>query len=266
MEIKNIEKLKIISWNVNGIRAIEKKKALEPLIENENPDIICLQEIKISSENDFPSKYKNLGYEVYLSHCEVKKGYSGVAILSKIKAEKIKKGIGIEKFDKEGRIIQMEFENTILFSIYFPNGQMSEERLNYKMEFYSKFEEYVENLKKENKFIIICGDVNTAHKEIDLARPKDNENTSGFLKIERDWISNFLNLGWLDTLREFDLSCGLYTWWSIRAIGARDRNVGWRIDYFYINKEFKTKLINAYILPKYLGSDHCPIGIDILKK
>jgi exodeoxyribonuclease-3 len=255
--------IKILSWNVNGIRAVARKEALEPLINNENPDIICLQETKISKEDDFPKKYKEIGYNLFISHSKEKKGYSGVAILSKSKPLEVKEGFGIEKFDKEGRVLEAHYKNFILFCVYFPNGQSSDERLNYKMEFYAEFEKHIENLRSKGKNVIICGDVNTAHKEIDLARPKANENISGFLQIERDWITQFLKKGWIDTLREFDGSTGLYTWWALRAIGARDRNIGWRIDYFFISKNLKNELINAYILNKYMGSDHCPIGIDI---
>ncbi|MCA9460021.1 MAG: exodeoxyribonuclease III [Nanoarchaeota archaeon] len=259
-----MESYKILSWNVNGIRAVERKKLFIPLIDGESPDILCLQELKVSKEEDFPKKFRELGYEVFISHPKEKKGYSGVAIMTKEKPISISEGFGIEKFDIEGRVLRADYKNFILFSVYFPNGQKDDDRLAYKMEFYEKFEKYLEALKKEGKNIVVCGDVNTAHEEIDLARPKNNENVSGFLKIERDWISHFLSLGWIDTLREIKgQEEGLYTWWSMRAIGARDRNVGWRIDYFYVDSGMKKSIDNAYILPDYKGSDHCPLGLDL---
>ncbi|MCA9496281.1 MAG: exodeoxyribonuclease III [Nanoarchaeota archaeon] len=257
-------KVKILSWNVNGIRAVERKDSFIPFIDEEKPDILCLQELKVSKEEDFPDKFKKLGYEIYISHPKEKKGYSGVAIMSKVKPKSISEGFGIEKFDMEGRVLRADYEEFILFSVYFPNGQKNDERLQYKMEFYNEFEKYVERLKSDGKNVVICGDVNTAHEEIDLARPKNNENVSGFLRIERDWISHFLNLGWIDTLREVKgQEEGLYTWWSMRAIGARDRNVGWRIDYFYVNNQMKSNVKDAYILAQYKGSDHCPLGLDL---
>jgi exodeoxyribonuclease-3 len=251
---------KILSWNVNGIRALMRKDALRPLLEEEQPDILCLQETKISSEADLPQEVKECGYKLYLSYSIEKKGYSGVLTLTKEEPIAVRQGMGIEKFDKEGRIIETEFENFTLFNVYFPNGKASEERLKYKMEFYEAFAKHVEKRKAEGKNIIVCGDVNTAHKEIDLARPKDNEKISGFLPQEREWIDSFLELGYLDTFREYNQNSDEYTWWSVRS-GARSRNVGWRIDYFYINSELKENLKDAFILQKVLGSDHCPLGI-----
>ncbi|MCA9486490.1 MAG: exodeoxyribonuclease III [Candidatus Woesearchaeota archaeon] len=254
--------VKILSWNVNGIRAVSKKDALWPLVEKESPDIVCLQETKISSEGDFPKDLRMQNYELLLSRSKEKKGYSGVAILSKVKPLYVKKGFGIEKFDVEGRVLEAGFDEFILFSVYFPNGKMSQERLDYKMEFYEKFREYVEFLRQAGKRVVICGDVNTAHEEIDLARPKENVDVSGFLKMERDWISHFLALGWFDSLRELHPGEeGLYTWWAQRAIGARERNVGWRIDYFFLSESLREYLKDAFILPQYKGSDHCPLGV-----
>lgn len=254
--------VKILSWNVNGIRAVSKKDALWPLVEKESPDIVCLQETKISSEGDFPKDLRMQNYELLLSRSKEKKGYSGVAILSKVKPLYVKKGFGIEKFDVEGRVLEAGFDEFILFSVYFPNGKMSQERLDYKMEFYEKFGEYVESLRQTGKRVVICGDVNTAHEEIDLARPKENVDVSGFLKMERDWISHFLALGWFDSLRELHPGEeGLYTWWAQRAIGARERNVGWRIDYFFLSESLREYLKGAFILPQYKGSDHCPLGV-----
>lgn len=256
------KKIKILSWNVNGIRAVHRKSALQPLLEGENPHILCIQETKLSKKEDLPKDYHELGYEVYLSCAQEKKGYSGVAIFTSITPNSISEGIGIEEFDKEGRILRADFDDFILFSVYFPNGKMSDERLDYKMRFYDALEKVAQNLREQGHKVIICGDVNTAHKRIDLARPKQNETVSGFLPQEREWITNFLEKGWIDTLRMFDGREGLYTWWAMRAPKARENNVGWRLDYFYVNEEMKENLKNAYVLQEYKGSDHCPIGID----
>jgi len=191
-----------------------------------------------------------------------RKGYSGVATYSKQKPISIKNGFGIERFDKEGRINIHEYPDFTLFNIYYPNGKKNEERLNYKLDFYDTFLSYADNLKEEGKNIIVCGDFNTAHKEIDLARPKENEKRSGFLPVERAWIDTFIDHGYIDTFRIFNKNPENYSWWDYKT-RARERNVGWRIDYFFINKEFKPKIKNAFILSDIMGSDHCPIGIEI---
>ena len=256
-----MKKLRILSWNVNGLRAIYKKGFLEWFLE-EKSNILCLQEIRANKEQ-LPADLQNIeDYYMYPSSAE-KKGYSGVAIYTKLKPINVKSGFGIERFDNEGRILIAEYENFILFNIYFPNGGSSEERLQYKMAFYDAFLDYVNKLKEKGKNIIICGDVNTAHKEIDLARPKGNEKKSGFLPKERAWIDKFLDYGYIDTFRMFNKEIGQYTWWDFKT-RARERNVGWRIDYFFISMNFKDKLKSAYILSDVMGSDHCPIGIDII--
>lgn len=201
------------------------------------------------------------GYYSVFSSAE-KKGYSGVALYSKVKPLTVKTGLGIQKFDHEGRTIIADYGDFVLFNIYFPNGQMSDVRLKYKMEFYDAFLDVVETYDREGRNIIVCGDINTAHKEIDLARPKENENVSGFLPIERAWIDKFISHGWVDTLRLFHPEPELYTWWSQRT-RARDRNIGWRIDYFFVNERFRKHVKDAFILPEVQGSDHCPIGLKI---
>lgn len=253
--------MRILSWNVNGIRAAARKGFAEWL-KNENPDILGIQETK-AHPDQLDEELKNIGeYKSYWSSAE-KKGYSGVALYAKMEPENIEYGIGIDRFDSEGRTIIATFQDFILYNIYFPNGKSRDERLQYKMDFYKAFqEEVLARKKRENKDIIICGDVNTAHKEIDLARPKENSDVSGFLPMERKWIDKFLSSGFLDTFREFSEEPDRYSWWSYR-IGARERNVGWRIDYFYINNEFRPKLKDAFILDSVEGSDHCPIGIEI---
>lgn len=256
-----MQEIRIISWNVNGLRAIHKKGFLE-WFKNENTDILCLQETKVAYDQ-LPKPLKRVdGYHTYFCEAE-KKGYSGVAIYSKIKPKKVEYGFGIKKFDSEGRILIAEYENFVLLNIYFPNGKMSEERLNYKLEFYDALLDHANKLKTDDKNVIICGDLNTAHKEIDLARPKANEKISGFLPVERAWIDKFLNNGYLDTLRMFNTKHDQYTWWSYRT-KARERNVGWRLDYFFINEEFKDKVKSAGILNDVMGSDHCPIDLKLL--
>ncbi|MFH1699590.1 MAG: exodeoxyribonuclease III [Candidatus Zixiibacteriota bacterium] len=255
-----MKKYRIISWNINGIRAVHRKNALDWFLD-EQPDILCLQETK-AQEEQVPERLRFInGYYTYFESAE-RKGYSGVGLYSKEKPKKIKTKFGVEAFDREGRIISADFGKFILFNVYFPNGKASKERLKYKLDFYETFLEHVNLLKEKGKKIIICGDVNTAHKEIDLARPKENEKVSGFLPIERAWIDKLLDNEYIDTLRQFDDRPGLYTWWDYKT-GARDRNVGWRIDYFFVSANLKTNLQSAFILPNISGSDHCPLGVEI---
>lgn len=250
----------MISWNVNGIRAVHRKGAFDWFLQ-EQPDIFCVQETKAHPEQLVKDLLEIDGYSVYFSSAE-KKGYSGVAIYTRQKPLMVKNGFGIERFDNEGRILIAEYEKFILFNIYYPNGKGSKERLQYKMDFYDAFLDYANQLKNEGRKIIVCGDVNTAHKEIDLARPKENEKTSGFLPEERAWIDSFLSHGYLDTFRIFSSAPDQYTWWDMKT-RARDRNIGWRIDYFYVSEDLRDSVKAAYILPNVMGSDHCPIGIDV---
>ena len=253
--------MKIYSWNVNGIRAVNKK-GFADWIRDDKKDIVCLQETK-AQENQ-------LGFD--LTHIEdfysnfasaERKGYSGVVTYTKNKPTEVQYGLGKEKFDQEGRTLITKFPNFTLFNIYFPNGKRSKERLEYKMEYYNFLLDYLKELKKTEKNIIICGDVNTAHQEIDLARPKDNEKISGFLQIERDWIDKLLEAGFIDTFRYLNPEKkDQYSWWSMRT-RARERNVGWRIDYFFISENLKKNLKNAEIHADVMGSDHCPISIDL---
>jgi len=252
--------MRIISWNVNGIRAADRK-GLYKWFKKEEPDILCLQEIKAEKEQVPPYLKNTPNYHIYWNPAE-RKGYSGVVTYTKQKPKTIKKGFGIEKFDKEGRTLVTEFSSFFLFNIYFPNGKKNQERLDYKLDFYDTFLAYADNIKAEGKNIVVCGDFNTAHKEIDLARPKENEKISGFLPIERTWIDTFIDHGYIDTFRYFNKEPEQYTWWSMRT-RARKRNVGWRIDYFFVNKEFIKKVKNAFIMQDVMGSDHCPIGIEI---
>ena len=251
---------RLISWNVNGIRALQRKGAFEWFL-REQPDILCLQETKARAEQLDAELTDVDGYHAYFASAE-RKGYSGVALYSKEAPRRVREGVGIERFDAEGRVLVAEYEDFTLLNVYFPNGQSSDERLQYKMDFYDAFLSYIEELKRAGNNIVVCGDVNTAHKEIDLARPKANEKTSGFLPQERAWIDSLLEHGWLDTFRMFHAEPEAYTWWSMRA-RARERNVGWRIDYFFVNDGFKDQVKDAFILADVTGSDHCPLGIEI---
>jgi len=255
---------KFISWNVNGIRAVDKKEALK-WIDKEHIDILGLQEIK-AEEKQIPETIFDKQY----SHTQVssshKKGQSGVALFSDINSTFNDDTLHIDLLD-EGRINEFHFETNdkkiAFFNIYFPNGQRDEERLQYKLDFYDRFLEYCEKLKKEGYSIIACGDVNTAHKPIDLKRPKPNEDTSGFLPIERAWIDKFLALGYIDTFRHINGDIEEeYSWWSYR-FNARKNNTGWRIDYFYVSEDLKDNIKNAFILQDVMGSDHCPVGLEI---
>jgi exodeoxyribonuclease-3 len=228
----------------------------------ENPDILCLQETKARPEQLSDELLNINGYKSYFSSSIVKKGYSGVAIYTKQKPVKVEHGFGIPKFDDEGRIIIADYKAFTLINIYYPNGKMSKERLQYKMDFYDAFLDHANDLLKKKKKLVICGDVNTAHKEIDIARPKENEKVSGFLPIEREWMNKFLNNGYHDTFRIFNQEPEQYTWWDMLT-RARERNVGWRIDYFFVSDNLKKNLRDAFIMPDVMGSDHCPIGIEL---
>ncbi|MCX8125156.1 MAG: exodeoxyribonuclease III [Spirochaetes bacterium] len=251
-------KLKLISWNINGIRAVYKKGFYQWFV-TEKPDILCLQETKATREQ-FPAELQDVaGYHAYFAEAE-KKGYSGVALYSTMKPQEIETGFGIKRFDTEGRILIAYYDAFVLYNIYFPNGKASKERLQYKMEFYDAFLEHAENVRKKGKSIVMCGDVNTAHTQIDLARPKENENVSGFLPQERAWIDKLIAHGYTDTFRLFIKEGGHYSWWDYKT-KARERNIGWRIDYFFVSNDLVPKVKDAFILDKVEGSDHCPVGL-----
>lgn len=253
--------MKLLSWNVNGIRAVSKKGNFAEVFQ-QHPDILCLQETKAHPDQLDAEIMQVAGYHSYFEAGQ-RKGYSGVALYSKQEPKEIKTGFGIEEFDNEGRIQIADYHDFVLLNIYFPNGKGSKERLQYKLNFYDAFLEYVDRLKRAGRNIVITGDVNTAHKEIDLARPKENEKISGFLPEERAWIDKFLRHGYVDTFRMFNQQPGQYTWWDLKS-RARERNIGWRIDYFYVSENFKDQVTAAYILPAIMGSDHCPIGIELM--
>ncbi|MDR1721863.1 MAG: exodeoxyribonuclease III [Methanobrevibacter sp.] len=255
-----MREIDLLSWNVNGIRAVAKKGFLEWM--NSNPgDIVAIQETKAQVEQLNSDILDISDYGSYFNSAE-RKGYSGVATYTNIEPKEVINGFGISKFDVEGRVIRCDFDEFIFINIYYPNGGMSDERLQYKMDFYDAFLDYVNDLRDDGHNLVICGDLNTAHKEIDLARPKQNEEVSGFLPMERAWIDKFLDNGYVDTFRMFNQEGENYTWWSYRT-KARNRNVGWRLDYFFVNEEFKNNVLDSYILSDVMGSDHCPIGLKI---
>ena len=260
---KKKKKITLISWNINGLRAAIKKdffKSCQQL----GADIIGLQETKLQ-EPQLTDEMKNFkDYESHWSHATIKKGYSGVAAYTRVKPKRVKYGIGEPKYDNEGRIVELDFDDFVFFNVYFPNGQMSEERLQYKLDFYEAFFNYADDLKKQGRSLIITGDYNTAHNEIDLKNPKANEKTSGFLQIERDWLDRITENGYIDTFRYVYPDTVKYSWWTYR-FKARDRNVGWRIDYFFVTQDIIEKgwIKDAFIDNDIYGSDHCPIGLTI---
>jgi len=259
--------MELISWNVNGIRAWYKKDVLGEILK-QNPDILCLQETKAHPDQLPPELLNITGYNVYFDHSKTKKGYSGVAVYTKEKPDLIKYGMGIEKLDQEGRLLELHFKNfagkkdVVLFNIYFPNGGGGPERLSYKLEFYDHFLSHIEKLRKAGKSIIFCGDINTAHNEIDIARPKENEKNTGFLRIERDWMDAVVNKGYIDTFRHLHPHAIQYSWWDMKT-AARERNVGWRIDYFFTSPDLAQKIKSTKILDTIFGSDHCPITLEL---
>jgi exodeoxyribonuclease-3 len=260
---KQKKTLKLISWNVNGLRAAMKKDFLGSF-QKLDADVVAIQETKLQQAQMGEDMSGIPFYESYWSHSKGKKGYSGVGTYSRVAPSAVRYGIGEKRFDSEGRIIEMDFGSFLFFNVYFPNGQMSEERLQYKLDFYEKFFEYADACRQRGKSLIICGDYNTAHNEIDLANPKANANTSGFLRIERDWLDRIVARGYVDTFRHFHPDTVKYSWWTYR-FKARERNIGWRIDYFFVTRELiqKGRVKQAFIDNDVLGSDHCPIGLVV---
>jgi exodeoxyribonuclease-3 len=252
--------VKIISYNVNGIRAAMNKGFIEWLA-SENPDIIGLQEVKAELYQINPAVFEDLGYEIYW-YPAVKKGYSGVAILTKIKPKSIKYGMGFSKYDDEGRMLQANFEDFSFISAYFPSGTTGDVRQGFKYEFLDDISGYMQNLRKENPKLILSGDYNICHKAIDIHNPVSNKKSSGFLPEERAWMDKFTESGFIDSFRYFNPDPHHYTWWSYRA-GSRSKNLGWRIDYHMVTNELQDKLKSSVILPDAIHSDHCPIVLEL---
>lgn len=256
--------MRIVSWNVNGLRAVHRKGNWEWFVK-EKPDIFCLQETK-AEPAQLPEKVRSpKGYFSCFSHPKAKKGYSGVAIYSKTKPLEVKEGIGVSEFDQEGRVLEAHFEDFILLNVYFPNGGGGPVRLKYKLDFYDAFLAHINKLRAKGKKIIFCGDINTAHEEIDLARPKENEKNTGFLPEERAWLDEVVGEGYVDVFRTLNpTKKDAYTYWDMKT-AARERNVGWRIDYFFISTNLQSKVKGIKILSNVYGSDHCPLELILSK-
>ena len=252
-------KIRIVSWNVAGMRAAVKK-GLYDFMASDNADIYCFQEVKAKIEQ-IPQGAPT-GYNFSLNDAE-KAGYSGVATFSKLEPKSVIVGDRDNDWDNEGRVLITKFDEFTLLNIYFPNGKRDKGRLQYKLDFYDYFLKYINKLRENGEKVIFCGDVNTAHQEIDLARPKENSRTSGFLDIERKWIDKLEKNGWVDTYRYLYQDKVTYSWWD-QFTRARDRNVGWRIDYVFIDEKLKNNLEKAFILDNIYGSDHCPVGVEIV--
>ena len=248
--------MRLVSWNVNGLRSVLNKGLLD-FIESGKYDIVMMQEIKTDA---VPSALHSLGYENFIFPSK-KKGYSGTMSMSKSKPLSVTYGIGDKRFDAEGRTITLEYPEFFVINAYFPNSQHGLTRLDFKMDFNNKLEAFSEKLRK-TKPVIVCGDFNVAHTEIDIARPKDNENNAGFTSQEREWMTRFLKRGYIDSYRMFIKDGGHYSWWTYR-FNARSRNIGWRIDYFIVSDELKAKIRNADILENIRGSDHAPVYLEV---
>lgn len=255
-----IYKMKIISFNLNGIRSAVNK-GLYVWVKAENPDILCVQETKAQAEQIEVEKFKELGYFSYI-HSAKKLGYSGVAVFSKKQANYVEIGIGIDNFDDEGRLIRLDFDNFTQINSYFPSGTMGDVRQEVKYAYLDAIQNYIDELKKQKPNIILSGDYNICHKEIDISNPKTKKGVSGFLPEEREWVTKFLDSGFIDTFRVFDQSPEKYSWWSYRA-GARKKNLGWRIDYNMASTPMRDRLIAASIQSEVVMSDHCPVVLEI---
>ena len=253
--------MKLYSWNVNGVRAAQKKGFLDWL-HAEQPDVLAIQETKAQPDQLDDALRTPEGYHSWWRSAD-RKGYSGVALFSKTEPRDIKLGLGIEKFDSEGRTIIAEFDDFTLMTTYLPNGSRDHSRVPFKLEYKAAFLAYANALRASGKSVVFTGDINTAHNEIDLARPKSNTRTTGFLRIERDWLDEFVAQGYIDTWRHLNPDKeGGYSWWSMRG-GAREKNVGWRIDYFFISPDLLDSMAGADIHADVLGSDHCPISLTL---
>lgn len=252
--------MRIVSWNVNGIRAVVKKGFIDQISQELNdPDIICLQETKAQNDQINEALSNLSGYEVFSSDAE-KKGYSGVAILTKQKPKEVVEGIGLVEHDKEGRVLRATYEDFHIVTVYTPNSKSGLERLPYRGEWDELFNNYLQDLRK-SKPVIVCGDFNVAHQEIDIARPKANYNKSaGYTQQEIDGFSRFTANGLVDSFRKLHPEEVKYSWWSFRA-GARGKNIGWRLDYFLVDENLMDSIDDAYIQDEVMGSDHCPVGI-----
>ncbi len=255
------KQIKLFSWNVNGLRAVMKKDFLAS-VQSLDADVLAIQETKLQQDQLTDAMRDIQGYEAHFAFATVKKGYSGVGTYTRLAPQAVKYGLGIERFDGEGRIVELDLGEFIFFNVYFPNGQMSEERLQYKLDFYGDFFTYADRLRKQGRSLVIAGDFNTAHNEIDLKNPKANAKRSGFLRIERDWLDRIVAAGYVDAFRSIYPHTVKYSWWTYR-FKAREKNAGWRIDYFFVTQDIMDKrwVKDAIIKNSIFGSDHCPVGL-----
>ncbi len=252
--------LKIATYNVNGIRSAMSKGLID-WVKAANPDVLCVQEIKSQEEQIDKELFEALGYTTYAFPAQ-KKGYSGVAVFTKIKPENVTYGLGIEEYDFEGRSIRLDFKDWSLINTYFPSGSAGDIRQEFKMKFLSDYQKYINDIKKQFPNLVVCGDYNICHKAIDIHNPVSNKNSSGFLPEEREWMEGFLNSGFIDSFRSLNPEPHNYTWWSFRA-GARSKNLGWRIDYICVAEPLGSKISNSRILPDAKHSDHCPMITEL---
>jgi exodeoxyribonuclease-3 len=255
--------MRLLSWNVNGLRAIYKKGFAETVAAMA-PDILALQETKLQPDQRTGEMLDLSGYDSYWDYAVDKKGYSGVAVYARHQPREVRCGFGIDRFDREGRVLQLDYGPFILFNVYFPNGQRDAERLTYKLDFYREFFAYTDRLREQGRSLVITGDFNTAHNEIDLKNPQANKDRSGFLRIERDVLDDIVARGYVDTFRVLYPETVKYSWWSYR-FNARRNNAGWRIDYFFVSRDLidRGAVREAFILNEIDGSDHCPVGIEL---
>lgn len=247
--------MRIATWNINGIRSGQEK--LKEFLSKHSPDVLCLQEVKLDpgkrGEIDIP------GYQEFYYHAE-KKGYSGTAIFSKDKCELIKEGIGIPEYDREARVQVAKAGEIYIVNIYFPHSRRDLSRIDFKLDFNRKIEGFIKQFPQDK--VILCGDFNVAHEEIDIARPKDNKKNAGFTQAERDWMSGFLSRGWIDVFRQLYPQEQVFTWWS-NMRNARARDIGWRIDYFLVSPKMFSRVRDCLVLNDVYGSDHCPVMLEI---
>jgi exodeoxyribonuclease III len=255
--------MRLLSWNVNGLRAIYKKGFAEAVAAMA-PDILALQETKLQPDQRTGEMLDLSGYRSYWDYAVDKKGYSGVAVYARHQPQQVRCGFGVDRFDREGRVLQLDYGSFILFNVYFPNGQRDAERLNYKLDFYRDFFASIHRLREQGRSLVITGDFNTAHNEIDLKNPQSNKDRSGFLRIERDVLDDIVARGYVDTFRHLHPDTVKYSWWSYR-FNARRNNAGWRIDYFFVSRDLidRGAVREAFILNEIDGSDHCPVGIEL---
>jgi len=263
MGMPTAKPLRICSWNVNGLRAV-LQKGFRDAVARLDADILALQETKLQEVQVTEAMRALPGYRSFWSHATVKKGYSGVAVYSRREPLRVRQGIGDPRYDAEGRVLELDLGPFVLFNVYFPNGQMSPERLAYKLDFYRDFFAYADRLRNSGRHLVITGDYNTAHREIDLANPQANAERSGFLPVERAWLDRLVERGYVDTFRHFHPERVSYSWWTYR-FRARERDIGWRIDYVFVDRAMIAAgmVRRAFIEAEIMGSDHCPVGVEL---